>query len=117
MKSRLPAALLAFALLTGCGSGEAPLAVVDPEAVPENPTFEQAFAIVQRECASCHRGGGGPSPSYLTCEDLVANRNDLVISALQENSMPPGAWPRLNSRDRLILSRWIAQGADAPCRD
>ncbi len=106
--------LLAALLPGGCASGDASLGVVDPQAVPENPTFDQVFAIVQRECTACH-DDGGPSPPYLNCEDLLDNLEPLITTALNENSMPPGAWPRLNSVDRLTLSRWIAQGSEAPC--
>ena len=102
--------------LAACSSGDAPLGAVDPAAAPANPSYEQAFGIVQRECAPCH-DQGGTEPPYDTCEDLLENLDDLVNEALLWNSMPPGAWPRLNSEDRLILTRWIARGADAPCDD
>ena len=41
----------------------------------------------------------------------------VAEEALEKNSMPPGAWPRLNSEERLVLTRWIARGAEAPCDD
>jgi uncharacterized membrane protein len=102
--------------LSACGSGDDPLGVVDPEAVPANPTYEQVYGIVQRECTPCH-GDGGADPSYEDCEDLLENVDGLVTEALDRNTMPPGAWPRLNSEERLIISRWVSQGADAPCED
>jgi uncharacterized membrane protein len=110
LASVLPVALL----LAACGSGDSSLDVVDPGAVPANPTFDQVFAIVQRDCAPCH-DQGGTDPPYDTCEDLVAYRGDLAVEVLEKNTMPPGAWPRLTSGEKLILRRWITQGADAPC--
>ena len=110
----LPASALGG--FAACSSGDAPLATVDPEAVPADPSFEQAFGILQRECAPCH-DSGGTDPPLDTCEDVLDNLGGIAAETLEKNSMPPGAWPRLTSEERLLLTRWIARGADAPCDD
>ena len=108
------AALLAFsAILTQsvCPSGESPLAEVDPDAVPQSPTYDQVYAIIQRDCLPCH-DDGGVEPPFDTCENVVANYGDLFDQVIEKNEMPPGAWPRLSSEEKLILIRW---NGEAPC--
>ncbi len=122
----LPLLLL---LLASCqGSGDLPLAQVDPAAVPSDPTFDQVNAIVQRSCTPCHKGGGeGESDggdsrliiaeddvSLETCAEIVSQRSSILEQA-EANLMPPGAWPRLTSQEKLIIRRWIDNGAPAPC--
>lgn len=48
-------------LVSSCGSGDLPLAVVDPAAAPAQPTYEQAKRILDRYCLPCHvdPDGGG----------------------------------------------------------
>jgi hypothetical protein len=29
--------------------------------------------------------------------------------------MPPGAWPRLSEEEKLLVQRWLSQGACSPC--
>ena len=136
---------LAFApalALHGCGSGKLPLEVVDPAAAPLNPTYEQVVPILDRSCVPCHRGGGGGAPAssarvasglaarpaardsggegegsdYSTCAGIEAGLEGLRRSVLVTGSMPPGAWPRLDEREKLIVKRWIENGACSPCR-
>ena len=100
------------AIGAGCGSGDLPLWEADPEAVPEVTEWEQVNAIVQRECTPCH-GENGEEPRYDRCEDVVGNFEDLYDQVFEQNLMPPGAWPRLSSEEKLVLSRW---SGEAPCR-
>jgi len=127
------AALLCF--LAGCTSGDRTLADVDPDAAPANPTYEQVVAILDRSCVPCHSAGnaspvpltsldsreGGEGddsdPDYDSCEGIQDGLSGIIDTAISEASMPPGAWPRLNERERLILIRWIGQGACSPCTD
>ena len=114
--------LLASAFLA-CGSGELTLDQVDPNAVPQNPSFDQVNAIIQRNCVSCHDGdsdsgsGGlfGVKPNLQTCESIIKNIDRIDKQVLDKNAMPPGAWPRLTSEEKLIIQRWIDDGAPAPC--
>jgi uncharacterized membrane protein len=126
---------LAAIHLAGCNSGDATLAQVDPGAVPQNPDYDSVFGIIQRECAPCHTesdddgpedagawAGEGPRPAALggvepdltTCEGILSALSG-VDEEIRENTMPPGAWPRLSSEEKLTIERWIDNGAVAPC--
>jgi mono/diheme cytochrome c family protein len=125
-------AVLVLAAMTACGSGDLPLDDVDPDSVPAHPTYEQVFAILDRECVPCHQSGEsgeedsalakfpGPAladddaPDLNDCTSIVAQR-DGIWDTIAANTMPPGAWPRLSSEERLTIRRWIDDGAPAPC--
>jgi uncharacterized membrane protein len=133
---RIPGLILAvsFGLLAGCSSGDRTLADVDPDAAPANPTYEQVVAILDRNCVPCHSGGSSlaqpltslapredgeddddDDPNYDSCEGIQDGLDGILDTAIENATMPPGAWPRLDQRERLILSRWIEQGACCPC--
>jgi uncharacterized membrane protein len=103
----------ALVLFAACGSGDRPLDQIDPDSVPDPPAYEQVFAIIDRECVPCHSGDDGP-PDFSTCTAVVAER-DKIWERIDNNTMPPGAWPRLSSEERLTIRRWIDDGAPAPC--
>jgi len=128
--------LVLVSLLAACGSGDGTLADVDPNAVPLDPDFQLIVNILDRACVPCHGEGAdddGPEdssgnaaapygtiafktePDLETCLSIIDNQDDIVDRALDKNDMPPGAWPRLSSEERLIIERWIANGAKAPC--
>ena len=118
------------------GSGDLPLDQIDAGAVSANPTFDQVNAIMQRACATCHGGegegggdypegaaqvtsssaalGGSAEPGLRTCLEIVEQRESIWETAVA-NTMPPGALPRLTSEEKLIIRRWIDNGAPAPC--
>jgi uncharacterized membrane protein len=124
--------LLAAAFFVGCqGSGDLPLDQVDPTAVTDQPTYQQVDAILQRSCVPCHAGGsddesenesdfrtritaGDVEPNLEDCGDVVAQRSS-ILEQVDANLMPPGAWPRLTSKEKLTIRRWIDNGAPAPC--
>jgi uncharacterized membrane protein len=121
------AAMLAGA--AGCGSGDLPLDQVDPGAAPAVPTYDQVYAILQRACVPCHGGGssapatqsafspqedGGEDLNLENCVDIVAQR-DGILERIENNTMPTGALPRLTSVEKLLIRRWVEQGAVAPC--
>jgi uncharacterized membrane protein len=114
---------MGFAVVLGCASGDRPLEAVDADAVPADPTWNQVFSIIQRECTPCHNDGGGESskdaadPRYVTCEDVLDGLDGLYSEVFEKNTMPPGAWPRLTSEEKLTIERWIDNGAKAPCTD
>jgi uncharacterized membrane protein len=125
MSSRLPsspcglaplAGLILASLLSavGCGAGDGPLAEVDPQAVPPHPTYEQVFSILDRACAPCHKDGG-TEPRYDTCKSIQQNSRGLRSTVFGSNTMPPGAWPRLTSEEKLTVERWLDQGRVSPC--
>ncbi len=128
-------AWVALLLAAGCGRGDLPLDQVDPDAVPLDPDFALVYDIFDRQCIPCHSGSGpgdappardgatgaaatalgGSEPGLSTCADIIANLGDIERDVFRDNSMPPGAWPRLTSEEKLILFRWISNGAKAPC--
>ena len=127
--------LLLILLAVGCGSGGGTLEDVDPNAVPLDPDFQLIVNIMDLACVPCHQEGAnddGPDsigdtaslsgasgfstyPDLETCQSIVDHQADIVDRALDKNDMPPGAWPRLSSEERLIILRWIENGAKAPC--
>ena len=123
--------LVLAAMLVACeGSGDLPLDQVDPDAVPANPTYDQVYAVLDNRCVMCHTGsdddgdddGGGYAPAKASdvepdltdCEEIVAQRFD-ILDQVEDNVMPPGAMPRLTSEQKLLISRWVENGAPAPC--
>jgi uncharacterized membrane protein len=123
-RSRIHRALAAAALIaaaasiSSCGSGEKTLGVADPLAAPLTPTYEQAKAILDRKCVGCHGSGSeteSDNPNYSSCAGIEAGLEGILTSSVFGGSMPPGALPRLTEREKLILDRWIGQGAHSPC--
>jgi uncharacterized membrane protein len=146
---RLAAATLILLTLFACGSGTGPLAVVDPEAAPAQPTYEEVALILERHCLTCHGGSPARAPlasahsdlletrpgdsravtpaaaadgdeddestDYSSCAGIQAGLDGILDTAVHGNSMPPGALPRLTQVERLVISRWIDQGACSPC--
>ena len=125
--------LLALVLLAcaagGCASGDQTLDAVDPNAVATAPTYEQVFAIIHNNCVSCHDDGDEGEEDFLAnaaamaaedqpgledCTSIVALRFD-ILDQVNANAMPPGAMPRLTSEEKLIIRRWVENGAVAPC--
>jgi hypothetical protein len=111
--------------LAACNSGDLTLAEVDPEAVPLEPGYQDVRLILERSCVPCHNSGkplprgtsGGSDgggvlataeddPDYDTCEGIIADPVGLLSTVLDE-SMPPGAWPRLTEAEKLTLVRWV----------
>ncbi len=128
-RRRARAFLLATVFVTiGCGgSGDRPLDQVDPDAAPENPTYDQVFAILHNRCVTCHSSdsddtdyadgrvaAGGVEPNLEDCVQIVAFAGDIVVQ-VEGNMMPPGAMPRLTNEEKLIIQRWYANGKAAPC--
>ena len=62
-----------------------------------------------------HLWAVGSEPGLESCDAIRSNLDDIFIDIFVDNSMPPGAWPRLDSREKLIIQRWIDSGAGGPC--
>jgi uncharacterized membrane protein len=144
-KLALTAATVILPTVLACGSGTGPLSVVDPEAAPAQPTYDEVVFILERHCLSCHGGsaartslaaahpsrhGDGKavkpagavdededdeSTDYSSCAGIQAGLEGILGTAVRGNSMPPGALPRLTQVERLVIDRWIDQGACSPC--
>jgi uncharacterized membrane protein len=125
---RIAPFLLAVLLAACDGSGDLPLDQVDPAAVPANPTYDQVYAVLDNRCVMCHTGGGDDGdgdgyaparasdvePDLTDCSQIVAQRFD-ILDQVEDNIMPPGAMPRLTSEQKLLIRRWVENGAPAPC--
>lgn len=98
--------LLLGGLLPACDSGEKALTEVDPLAVPAAPEYEQVRAILKKSCTPCH--AGRVSPSLETCDEVSVSIGE-VLKVAYEESMPPGAWPRLTEAERQILYNWAVE--------
>lgn len=98
--------------------------------MPLDPDYELIFNVIQNECTPCHdtgedededkrvslaRAGGGVEPPLVTCDDIYTYRFD-IWEEIVKNTMPPGAWPRLSSEEKLAIERWLDNGASVPCR-
>lgn len=127
MRRRFSQLVVCTALMAGCASGDNTLDAVDPEAVAANPTYDHVFAIIQNRCVLCHESdndddgydfrvttGAEDVPGLETCTSIVALAQD-ILERVEDNTMPPGALPRLNSEEKLIIRRWVQNGAIAPC--
>jgi len=119
--------IAAAAAFAACASGDKTLDTVYPNAVALNPTFDQVNAIIHNKCVMCHDSGSGGEDngndyllleddmqSFETCTQIVAE-GESILERIQDNTMPPGAMPRLSSEDRLIIQRWVENGKPAPC--
>jgi uncharacterized membrane protein len=106
------------ATISACSSGDRALSDVDPNAVAQNPTFDQVNAIIHNKCVMCHTAtsgeNGGRVQPLTSCTDIVAQRYD-IINRTEDNTMPPGVMPRLTKEELLIIERWVGNGAPAAC--
>lgn len=119
-------AMLLFAVV-GCDSGGQTLRQVDGGALPVAPTFEAVQQILDRNCVPCHHSGGGEedaprglSPAeddrdYSSCDGILEDLDDILDTAVDGESMPPGAWPRLTEEEKLVILDWVHDGACSPC--
>ena len=123
---------LAVCLLTACGSGDLTLNEADPDVVSPKPAFAQVYPIFQRDCTPCHSGTdegdgdddgrgrkaartAGVEPGLESCRSIVKNLRNVEETIFVDNDMPPGAWPRLTSMEKLTIERWIAREPETRC--
>ncbi|MFP6642409.1 MAG: hypothetical protein VCF24_02425 [Candidatus Latescibacterota bacterium] len=50
-----------------------------------------------------------------SCLSIVNNLDNIVETIFIDNNMPPGAWPRLTSKERLTIERWVDADPEASC--
>jgi len=122
----LTALLLAGAAgLSSCNSGEQALTDVDPGAVPLQPSYDRMRTILEKSCVPCHKGGSEGygdgeddlDPDLETCEGIQEAIGD-VLRVVREDTMPPGAWPRLTEAEKQILFNWLLESEGcSPCTE
>ena len=54
-------------------------------------------------------------PGLESCQSIINNLDDIDDDIFIDNNMPPGAWPRLTSKEKLIIERWIAVAPEVRC--
>jgi uncharacterized membrane protein len=78
-------------------------------------TSESSLSAHSGSTESSPLATSGEGSDYSTCQGIQAGLAGIRHTAIDRVSMPPGALPRLSEREKLILSRWIDQGACSPC--
>jgi hypothetical protein len=95
-------------LFAGCFSGEFLIGEIDPESIPEVPTYsEHVKPIMEYYCVACHYPGG-EEPDLSTYEAVLDDFEETAEEVFESRSMPPGASRRLSPREETILARWAA---------
>jgi AhpC/TSA family len=113
------AVVIAPAWLGPVGPGSAVEASAAPVEAPK-PTYHNRISrIIQTQCQSCHRPGGGTPFSLMTYQE-TRRQMRKIAAVLEEGAMPPwfanphvGEWEndaRLTDRDRNSFLEWIAEG-------
>lgn len=82
-------------------------------------TFAQANAVIQKRCAVCHSADPadrtfGPAPAgvnFESPEQIIARVERIRVRAVETRTMPPANKTHISDAERVLLGRWIAQGA------
>lgn len=118
----LPAAALAFALLAVAVNWDRvsaqPAAAIGDSDYPASP-FPVVQAIIQARCVGCHSAhpsiaGFEVAPQgvvFDTAADIVAKTPLIQVQAVVSKAMPLGNLTAMSEEERIILGRWIADGA------
>jgi len=122
--SALLSALILPIGLAGCSSGEKTLTEADGGTPPVDPVYDAVFVILDRSCVPCHHSSDerpGLLPmedgrDYDDCEGIERDLDDILDSCVENERMPPGAWPRLTEEEKLVIRQWVDAGACSPCR-
>lgn len=120
---RFPTSLM-FSTLAwlGVGCGEPPADMLPPGDTPVvKATYHSDIKpLLERYCVGCHQSGE-IAPFTLTDYDSVKGRAALIVSAVEQNRMPP--WQpsdeslpmhysrKLRPQDKKLLLDWLADGA------
>jgi uncharacterized membrane protein len=107
-----------FAMLSaGSRSNEAATAV--DASGPREVSFSEARHVIDRRCAACHSANPsdlsfGVAPGgvmFDSPEQIAAGVLRIRERAVVTRTMPPGNKTRMTENERLLLGRWIEQGA------
>jgi len=113
------AAIVVLGLLT------VPAGVPPPSAVPEaqgRVPFAVVRGIVELRCATCHAKVPSDSTfasaagglSFATPEEIAARAAVIKASILTTRTMPPNNKTRMTEEERVLIARWVDQGARIP---
>lgn len=82
-------------------------------------SFEEANAVIQARCVSCHSASptddqwtAAPNGvMYDTPEQIAAMADKIMTRAVRTKTMPQGNKTGMTDEERTVLKRWILQGA------
>jgi uncharacterized membrane protein len=82
-------------------------------------TFEEANAVIQTRCISCHSANPtddewtkAPNGVMYDTPQEIKNKVDKIMTrAVRSKNMPLGNKTKMTEEERTILKRWIIQGA------
>jgi uncharacterized membrane protein len=116
----LPAAVLALLVMAYVTVPNIPGASVK-SATGEIPvTSDQAYAIVQTHCASCHsatpsHAAFSTAPAGLmfdSIEEIKGYKDRIYLQSVASHIMPLGNSTGMTQDERNLLGRWITNGAN-----
>lgn len=84
--------------------------------------FAEVQPVVQKHCAVCHASiptqpGFSAAPAGLMLDDagqIVSHAAKIKQRAVDSKDMPPGNLTGMSDEERIVLGRWIDQGAKGP---
>lgn len=84
--------------------------------------WSQVKVILEARCVSCHaqkpaNPAFAAAPSGLMLEDpavVVFNKEKILLRAVDSKTMPLGNMTGMTDEERVVLGRWIDQGAKVP---
>ena len=82
-------------------------------------SFEEAREVIESRCVSCHSANPTDdewkkAPNgvmYDTPEQIKFKSDKIITRAVRSKTMPPGNKTKMTEAERVILKRWILQGA------
>lgn len=82
-------------------------------------SFEEANAIIQSRCVQCHSANPSddiwkfaPNGVMYDTPEQIKNMSDQIMTrAVRSKTMPQGNKTNMTDEERLVLRRWIVQGA------
>ena len=102
----------------GAGAG-GPVSAVAAADIPAQVSFADARSIVDRRCAACHSATPaitdfGSAPGGVSFDDparIQALAARIRVRAVETRTMPLGNRTNMTDRERVMLAKWIDQGA------
>ncbi|MCA9666059.1 MAG: hypothetical protein KC503_10740 [Myxococcales bacterium] len=105
---------LALSLLAGCGAAD--LADIDPQAIPEQPTYAELVGpMMHFYCSGCHAPKTQLGPNlagydYSSYSGTVAGFSGIEETVFERGDMPPGGATKLSLVEMETLRKWQQLG-------
>ncbi len=100
----LAAAFFLLVTVSSCMDlGDKTYEELEPDDLPANPTYTVDIApLMDLYCNKCH--------SYNDYFAVRYNWESIVLTGIDEKTMPPGGKERISPRDEAIILRWKNNG-------